>query len=183
MTIKEEKELNLISNQLTYDADKRKWEAAYPWIKDPKRLPNNRSAVLNGFRSMEKRLIKNAPLATECQRQIEDMLERKVCRKLTKEEINTYKGPVYYIAHHGVIKEDSQPTPLRIVFNSSANYRGHILNDYYAKGPDMLNGMLGVLLRFRGLYWICWRYQKNVPLNLDTTNRSNDTPIFVARSK
>ena len=26
---------------------------------------------------------------------------------------------------------------------------GHILNNYWAKGPNMLNDMLGVLLRFR----------------------------------
>ena len=38
---------------------------------------------------------------------------------------------------------------MRIVFNSSANYKGHVLNDYWAKGPDMINSLLGVLLRFR----------------------------------
>ena len=38
---------------------------------------------------------------------------------------------------------------MHIVFNSSANFRGHIPNEYYTKGPDMLNNLLGVLLRFR----------------------------------
>lgn len=27
---------------------------------------------------------------------------------------------------------------------------GHVLNDYWAKGPDLLNNLLGILIRFRG---------------------------------
>ena len=62
-------------------------------------------------------------------------------------------GPVQYINHHEVMRPDSSSTPCRIVFNSSANYRGHVLNDYWAKGPDMLINLLGLMLRFReGMY-------------------------------
>ena len=56
---------------------------------------------------------------------------------------------MFYISHHEVLKPESKTTPCRIVFNSSANFRGHALKEYYAKGPDMLNNLLGVLLRFR----------------------------------
>jgi hypothetical protein len=35
------------------------------------------------------------------------------------------------------------------VFNSSASYQGHKLNDYWFKGPDLLNNLFGVVLRFR----------------------------------
>ena len=35
------------------------------------------------------------------------------------------------------------------MFNSSARYMGHMLNDYWAKGPHLLNDLLGVLIRFR----------------------------------
>ena len=47
------------------------------------------------------------------------------------------------------MKPESKTTPCRIVFNSSAKYQGYSLNDYYAKGPSLLNQLLGVLLRFR----------------------------------
>ena len=26
---------------------------------------------------------------------------------------------------------------------------GHVLNEYWAKGPDLLNSLLGILIRFR----------------------------------
>ena len=40
-------------------------------------------------------------------------------------------------------------TPVRIVFNGSASYNGHTLNDYWFKGPDLLNNLFGVMMRFR----------------------------------
>ena len=47
------------------------------------------------------------------------------------------------------MKEDSKSTPCRIVFNASAKFKGQTLNDFWAKGPDLLNNQLGLLLRFR----------------------------------
>ena len=77
------------------------------------------------------------------------MVNRTVARKLTISEISRYKGPVHYISHHEIMKPESDSTPIRIVFNSSSKYKDHRLNDYWAKGPDMLNEMIGVLIRFR----------------------------------
>jgi len=76
------------------------------------------------------------------------MMARNVARKLSKDELANYTGPTHYIAHHEVLKPESKSTPVRIVFNSSANYMGHVLNGYWAKGPDLLNN-LSVLIRFR----------------------------------
>lgn len=63
--------------------------------------------------------------------------------------MNSYEGRVHYVHHHEVLKPDSSSSPLRIVFNSSASYKGHSLNDYWAKGPVVLNSLLGILERFR----------------------------------
>ena len=38
---------------------------------------------------------------------------------------------------------------IEIIFNSSAKFNGVSLNDFWAKGPDVMNNMLGILLRFR----------------------------------
>ena len=81
--------------------------------------------------------------------QIKDMLDRNVARKLTEAEIREYDGPCHYISHHKVLKNDSSSTPCRIVFDSSANFQNHTLNDYWGKGANLVNDLVGVLLRFR----------------------------------
>ena len=148
-TIKEERELTLIEENLSYDKQTNRWIAEYPWIKDPMDLPDNRKVALAMLASTERRLAKSPVHATVYDNQVKDMVNREVARKLSKDEIDNYKGPVHYISHHEVLKPDSKSTPVRIVFNSSAIYMGHVLIDYWAKGPDLLNNLLGVLIRFR----------------------------------
>ena len=148
-TLKEERELKLIESNLEYDKQNKVWITSYPWIKDPINLPDNRKAALGKLMATERRLLKNTQHAEKYQRQIEDMVERGVARKLTTQEIQDYKGPVHYISHHDVLKADSKTPPVRIVLNSSANYMGHVLDEYWAKGPDLLNNLLGILVRFR----------------------------------
>ena len=75
-------------------------------------------------------------------------LERKVAKRISDEELVKYKGPVFYLAHHAVVKEDSKSTPCRVVFNSSAKMFGYVINDYWAKGPNLLTNLFGILIRF-----------------------------------
>ena len=150
LTIKEEREVNLIENGLTYDKERKRWIAEYPWIRDPNVLQNNYSMAYARLMSTERRLNKmDCTHAQKYCEQIQDMIDRGVARKLTKEEMLNYEGPVLYLPHHEVHKPESRSTPLRIVFNSSASYMGSSLNDFLAKGPDCLNNILGVLMRFR----------------------------------
>jgi hypothetical protein len=80
---------------------------------------------------------------------MKEMSEMNFSRKLTSEELKSYEGPIHYISHHEVVKPEKKSTPIRIVFNSSASYKGHRFNDYWMKGPDLPNNLFGVLLRFR----------------------------------
>lgn len=149
-SIKEKKELALIERGLLYDTDKKEWSAKFPWVKDPRLLPNNVSAAVARLNGTEKRLMKlGAEYSKAYNDQILDMLERNVARKLSDEEVRNYTGPVTYIQHHEVLKPGSVSTPLRIVFDSSAKYMGQSLNSFWAKGPNILNSMIGILLRFR----------------------------------
>lgn len=81
--------------------------------------------------------------------QIIDMINRGIAKKLTKKEMEEHKGPVEYIPHHEVLRPESTSTPVRIVFNSSASFMGHVLNDYWAKESNIMNALIAVLIRFR----------------------------------
>ena len=140
----------MIRSGLKYNEQREIFTIDYPWIKDPINLPNNVKSAMAKLRPTENRLRKldNNYRTAYCQ-QIEDMEKRGVARKLSSEEMDTYCGPVHYVHHHEVLKPNSSSTPIRIVFNSSASYKGHALNEYWTKGPDIINNLYGILLRFR----------------------------------
>ena len=151
-SIKEQREMALIERNLELSPNGY-WIAGYPWIKNPENLPDNRQYVLKLLKQTENRLQKNPEFERAYCDQINDMFSREVARKVTESELLEYRGPVHYIAHHAVYKPSSKTTPLRIVFNSSAQFKGHILNEYWAKGPNVfLNTLFGILIRFRENY-------------------------------
>ncbi|XP_022799862.1 uncharacterized protein LOC111337764 [Stylophora pistillata] len=125
------------------------WTIPYPWKTDPKLLPDNRSQAMKRLEATERRLMKNQANAKAYNEEMKEMEDMKFSRKLTRAELTKYTGPVHYISHHAVLKPEKKSTPLRIVFNSSSVYQGHRLNDYWLKGPDLLNNLFGVLMRFR----------------------------------
>ena len=121
-----------------------RWVVKYPWRRNPQSLPNNYPQVLKKLESTERRLASNPEYANNYCGQIKEMEHLGFARKLTSKEIDDWKGPVHYI-----LRPEKKSTPVRIVFNSSASFHGHCLNDYWHKGPDLLNSLFGVLLRFR----------------------------------
>ena len=149
MTVIEEKEGRLIESKLTFQEDKARYLAPYPWIRNPDELPYNKNYAIAMLLSTEKKLSRNKELESLYQRQIDDMINRKAARKVSEEELSNWHGPKFFISHHGIMKPDSTSTPLRIVFNSSHKTHGCSLNDFWAKGPTFLNNMLGILLRYR----------------------------------
>ena len=149
MSLKDELEYNMIQDRVTFNQETGRWVAEYPWIKDPRELPDNRKVAMATLKSTERRLLSNEEHKKIYSLQIEDMLNRKVARRVTEEELINYVGPKFYLSHHAVLKPESKSTPCRIVFNSSAKYMGLSLNECLAKGPSLLNVLLGVLLRFR----------------------------------
>ena len=103
MKLKEEREYHLIDKNMKYIQEEKKWEAGYPWIKDPYNLPDNKCAALTKLKLTEKPLLEDKNYAQIYQRQI-DIISRGVARKVNSEELSEYNGPIHNIAHHAVLK-------------------------------------------------------------------------------
>ena len=155
MTLAEERELEVIERGLTYikeDAHSPSphWDAKYPWTVDPSSLQNNRAAVQATFLRTERQLRRDPEWQVAYATQIHEMVDRGAARKLTEEMKNDWKGPVWYVSHLVAPNPHSVTTPVRIVWNSSQKFKGVSMNDLLLKGPDVLNPIRAVLLRFRG---------------------------------
>ena len=67
---------------------------------------------------------------------------------LPPEELRTNAGKVWYLPHFDIY-HPKKPGQIRIVFDCSAIFQDQSLNRHLLQGPDMMNGLVGVLSRFR----------------------------------
>ena len=145
-TLKEELELKLIEDNVNIVDGK--VEVRYQFLKDPATcFKNNRYEVMR----IEDKLwnsLKKENLLDAYHAEIRKYIDRGTFIELSKSEMEEYAGPVNYIIHLGVLK-DSASTPLRVVTNSSKKNGAYSLNDLMPKGPNSLNDMLAVIVRFR----------------------------------
>ncbi len=159
MTLAEEKELEIIKKGLTYimkedtHVNSPHWDAKYPWIEDPTSPPNNKSAVEATFLKTERQLEREPEWKAAYTAQVHEIVERRAAMELTEEIKGNWNGPVWYVSHLVALNPHSVTTPVWLVWNSSQRFKGLSMNDILLKGPDVLNPIRAVLLRFRkGVY-------------------------------
>ncbi|XP_045455426.1 uncharacterized protein LOC123665124 [Melitaea cinxia] len=97
------------------------------------------------FLSLERRLDRDTTMK---QLYMEFMKEYLALGHMTESQTN---GTVScYLPHHGVLRESSSTTKLRVVFDASAvTTSGVSLNDILRVGPTLQDDLLSILLRFR----------------------------------
>jgi len=81
---------------------------------------------------------------------MEKILSKGHASPVPQEEVvsKNQSGKVWYLPHFRVY-HPKKTTQIRVVFNSSAEFEGVSLNKKLLSGPDMMNSLLGVLIRFR----------------------------------
>jgi len=77
-----------------------------------------------------------------------EIIAKGYAEEVPKEEASYNDGNVWYIPHH-VVYHSKKQKKNRVVFDCSADYGRESLNKYLLTGPDLMNGLVGVLCRFR----------------------------------
>lgn len=99
------------------------------------------------FLNTSKRLARNSKLFGDYDKFMQNMLDNNFMEVVPDNELVTEPGKCWYLTHHSVYH--SKKGKIRIVFNCSLKCGGTSLNDELLQGPDITNGLFGVLLRFR----------------------------------
>ena len=158
MSIKEEREYEVIRSNLEYDAIGTQadpgpyFRSSLPWEIDKSNLGNNRSAVLGTLNATLKRIEKDPIWRKTYDEQLQVLIDKGYARKVSKEELDSWilaGKKAYFISHQMVIVPENKTTPIRVVFNSSQKFMGVSLNSCLSLGPDTLNNLQGILIRFR----------------------------------
>ncbi|XP_022828982.1 uncharacterized protein LOC111358223 isoform X2 [Spodoptera litura] len=97
------------------------------------------------FLNLELKLNKNPKLKESYTRFIEEYKELGHLSEVDRPRFGNY------LPHHCVLRENSETTKLRVVFDASAKTSsGKSLNDIQAVGPVVQSDLFSILLRFRG---------------------------------
>lgn len=108
-------------------------------------LPNNKSLALIRLKHLKRKLDKDPQLKSDYTAFMKAVLEDGDAELADKEPS---MGHLWYIPHQGVY-HPKRPNKIRVVFDCSAKYEGTALNEHLLTGPDLTNGLTGVLCRFR----------------------------------
>ena len=112
------------------------------------KLQNNRSLALNRLNRLKQRMMSDPKYKMDYTDFMEDIIKNGYAEKVDSQVSNEYDKQVWYLPHHGIY-HPKKPGKIRVVFDCSAEYKGHSLNHYLLSGPDLTNSLLGVLCRFR----------------------------------
>ncbi|XP_026735912.1 uncharacterized protein LOC113499598 [Trichoplusia ni] len=120
------------------------FEAGLLWKKEGETLPNNYNQAFRRLVNIEKKLDREEDVKEYYEKQIQTLIENGYAEKAP---VTTTKGKTFYLPHFAVIHPVKRKP--RIVFDAAAKYEGRSLNDALLAGPDLLQSLFGVLLRFR----------------------------------
>ena len=104
--------------------------------------------AIHRFPLTEKKFTKNNEIVMKYKGTVNEHISKGNARKLSQEEAHRTSPITNYIPHHG-IQNPNKTGKLRVVFDSAAYFNNSCLNDHLISGPDLLNILVGVLLRFR----------------------------------
>ncbi|XP_044174392.1 uncharacterized protein LOC122958023 [Acropora millepora] len=145
----DERALKRLEETTNFRADLGHYETGLLWKGEEVMLPNNRPLAEKRLTNLERSLDKDSEKAKAYYNTDDTYIAKGYARKLSPTEI-AVKEPknTWYLPHHAVTNPN-KAGKIRVVFDAAASYKGTSLNDQLVTGPDLLNSLVGVIMRFR----------------------------------
>ncbi|XP_074026866.1 uncharacterized protein [Leptinotarsa decemlineata] len=114
-------------------------------------LGDSQELARKRFYKLEQKLAKNPEMKKQYINFMREYESLGHMEKIPDSELEHKKlSQIYYLPHHGVIKDNSLTTKVRVVFDGSAKSNsGLALNDILKVGPKIQDDLFEILLRFR----------------------------------
>ena len=110
-------------------------------------MASNLDVAKRRFKSLTKKFNRDQSLYERYDAVIQDYLNEGIVEEVTEEKSI---GPMYYMPHHAVVKEERTTTKVRIVFDASSHEgNSPSLNQCLFAGPNLNPDLLSILLKFR----------------------------------
>ena len=121
------------------------WETGLLWKSEKMPAIDSRSTARKRLYSLEKKLDRNPEFAALYYKEMDRIISKGYAQKV---DPTVKRARIWYLPHFGV-QNINKPGKVRVVFDAAARTEGVCFNDLLDTGPDLLESLLGVLLRFR----------------------------------
>lgn len=126
-----------------------RYEVSLPWRQEGyKSLPTNYELSRRRLVGLLRRLRQNPEILKKYDSTIREQLRDGII-EVVEEEKATDPGPVHYLPHHVVIRQDKETSKVRILYDASAKSSGPSLNECLHVGPKFNQKINELLIRFR----------------------------------
>ncbi|UYV60621.1 hypothetical protein LAZ67_1001682 [Cordylochernes scorpioides] len=117
-----------------------------PWLGNQEGIPSNRHIVERRLFNTTRKLRAKC-IFSEYDRVFQEWLAEGVIEKVSPEDLNR---KCHFLPHDPVVKANSNTTKIRPVFDASCKDKGNLsLNDCLASGPNVIEQIPSILLKFR----------------------------------
>ena len=138
--------LSVLKNDTFHDGER--YIVPMLWNDKESTLPNNYFSSLAQLKSLEKRLDKDPSLREKYAETIREDIQKGYVITVTAHDPKSRADREWYLPHHPVLNPN-KPGKVRRVLNGASKCHGASLNKSLLVGPDLLQNLIFVLLRFR----------------------------------
>ncbi|XP_063363959.1 uncharacterized protein LOC134652728 [Cydia amplana] len=121
-----------------------RYEVGQLWASDNVKLPPSYAMALSRLHNLESRMRRDKDFAEDYEAQIQKLLKKGYAERIMEPP---QTDRTWFLPHFSVFNLNKGKG--RAVFDCAAKSLGNSLNDYILSGPDLLQSLLGILLRFR----------------------------------
>ena len=122
------------------------YELPLPWRNDSAVLHGSLPNAQRRLQYLKRRFEKSPDLRKKYTDQVETYIQKGYAEKLPENDPGGVRN--WYLPHNCVVSP-RKPGKVRVVFDCAAKSYVQSLNDHLMKGPNLVNSIVGVLLRFR----------------------------------
>ncbi len=146
----------MIVTQVSSNPKSVHYTCTIPWKGEGPNLVNNINEVL----ARQKRtnssdyLVKKGTSLKEIDEKFQDQVKKGYIEKIDIKKENIYRKDSYFLSYFPVVNRTKDTSSLRIVFDAKAKDKsGSSMNGAIEKGPNRLNDLFAILLRFRRFHY------------------------------
>ena len=121
------------------------YETTSPLRNPEMTLPNNRVMADKRAHYLKRKFQKDEQYFSHYKDFMNEIIEKGYARVSDRTPVD---GKLWYLPHHGVY-HPAKPSKICVVFDCSAEYAGRSINHKLLVGPDLINQIIGILIRFR----------------------------------